>query len=97
MVGGTIGSGLGYGGVAVAQEDHIRFALFCKTVSGASDNLRAWWKEKVKFDRNGLAAIAKYQADNLSLGNLRIALQWPPLLIPCKSSRTLLLAHFCQL
>lgn len=35
-----------------------------KPVSGASDNLRAWWKEKVKFDRNGPAAIAKYQADN---------------------------------
>ncbi|KAG0466250.1 hypothetical protein HPP92_017830 [Vanilla planifolia] len=26
-------------------------------VSGASDNLRAWWKEKVKFDKNGPAAI----------------------------------------
>ncbi|KAK2994568.1 hypothetical protein RJ640_017297 [Escallonia rubra] len=48
----------------VAQEDHIRFALFCKPVIGASDNLRAWWKEKVKFERNGLAPIAKYQADN---------------------------------
>jgi len=35
-----------------------------KPVSGASDNLRAWWKEKVRFDRNGPAAIAKYQADN---------------------------------
>ncbi|XP_077241494.1 protein ETHYLENE-INSENSITIVE 3-like 1a [Tasmannia lanceolata] len=35
-----------------------------KPVGGASDNLRAWWKEKVKFDRNGPAAIAKYQADN---------------------------------
>ncbi|KAK2989256.1 hypothetical protein RJ640_031008 [Escallonia rubra] len=31
---------------------------------GTSDNLWAWWKEKVKFDRNGLAVIAKYQADN---------------------------------
>ncbi|KAK2998355.1 hypothetical protein RJ639_023481 [Escallonia herrerae] len=48
----------------VAQEDYIRFALFCKPVNGASDNLRAWWKEKVQFDRNGLVAIAKYQADN---------------------------------
>lgn len=36
-----------------------------KPVSGASDNLRAWWKDKVRFDRNGPAAIAKYQADNL--------------------------------
>ncbi|KAL0911603.1 hypothetical protein M5K25_019758 [Dendrobium thyrsiflorum] len=35
-----------------------------KPVSGASDNLRGWWKEKVRFDRNGPAAIAKYQADN---------------------------------
>ncbi|RWV95979.1 hypothetical protein BHE74_00008569 [Ensete ventricosum] len=29
-----------------------------KPVSGASDNLRAWWKEKVRFDRNGPAAVA---------------------------------------
>ncbi|KAL6844741.1 hypothetical protein ACP4OV_025400 [Aristida adscensionis] len=36
-----------------------------KPVSGASDNIRAWWKEKVKFDKNGPAAIAKYEADNL--------------------------------
>ncbi|KAG0447773.1 hypothetical protein HPP92_028187 [Vanilla planifolia] len=35
-----------------------------KPVGGASDNLRCWWKEKVRFDRNGPAAIAKYQADN---------------------------------
>uniref|UniRef100_A0A0D6QUV0 Ethylene insensitive 3-like DNA-binding domain-containing protein n=1 Tax=Araucaria cunninghamii TaxID=56994 RepID=A0A0D6QUV0_ARACU len=35
-----------------------------KPVSGASDNLRAWWKEKVKFDKNGPAAIAKYEAEN---------------------------------
>uniref|UniRef100_A0A7N0SY01 Ethylene insensitive 3-like DNA-binding domain-containing protein n=1 Tax=Kalanchoe fedtschenkoi TaxID=63787 RepID=A0A7N0SY01_KALFE len=35
-----------------------------KPVSGASDNLRAWWKEKVRFDRNGPAAISKYQSDN---------------------------------
>ncbi|KAH7420864.1 hypothetical protein KP509_13G026400 [Ceratopteris richardii] len=34
-----------------------------KPVSGASDNLRAWWKEKVKFDKNGPAAAAKYHAD----------------------------------
>ncbi|BAS80361.1 Os02g0689132 [Oryza sativa Japonica Group] len=36
-----------------------------KPVSSASDNLRSWWKEKVRFDRNGPAAIVKYQADNL--------------------------------
>ncbi|GJN31334.1 hypothetical protein PR202_gb19722 [Eleusine coracana subsp. coracana] len=40
-----------------------------KPVSGASDNLRAWWKEKVRFDRNGPAAIAKYQADNAVPGS----------------------------
>lgn len=39
-----------------------------KPVTGASDNLRAWWKEKVRFDRNGPAAIAKYQADHLICG-----------------------------
>lgn len=31
-----------------------------KPISGASENLRHWWKDKVKFDRNGPAAIAKY-------------------------------------
>ncbi|XP_009389151.2 protein ETHYLENE-INSENSITIVE 3-like 1a [Musa acuminata AAA Group] len=39
-----------------------------KPVSGASDNLRGWWKEKVRFDRNGPVAIAKYQADNVIAG-----------------------------
>ncbi|GFY98925.1 ETHYLENE-INSENSITIVE3-like 3 [Actinidia rufa] len=34
-----------------------------KPVSGASDNIRAWWKEKVKFDKNGPAAIAKYEVE----------------------------------
>eukprot|EP00897_Mesotaenium_endlicherianum_P009301 jgi/Mesen1/839/ME000112S10988 len=38
-----------------------------KPVGGSSDNLRAWWKDKVRFDRNGPAAIAKYQSEhNLS-------------------------------
>uniref|UniRef100_A0A7N0UQJ5 Ethylene insensitive 3-like DNA-binding domain-containing protein n=1 Tax=Kalanchoe fedtschenkoi TaxID=63787 RepID=A0A7N0UQJ5_KALFE len=40
-----------------------------KPVTGASDNLREWWKDKVRFDRNGPAAIAKYQAENLIPGN----------------------------
>jgi ethylene-insensitive protein 3 len=40
-----------------------------KPVGGASDNLRGWWKEKVRFDRNGPAAIAKYQADNAAPGS----------------------------
>lgn len=38
-----------------------------KPVSGASDNIRAWWKEKVKFDKNGPAAIAKYEAECLAM------------------------------
>ncbi|KAJ6713388.1 ETHYLENE INSENSITIVE 3-LIKE 2 PROTEIN [Salix purpurea] len=40
-----------------------------KPVSGASDNIRAWWKEKVKFDKNGPAAIAKYEAECLAMGD----------------------------
>ncbi|CAI9774484.1 unnamed protein product [Fraxinus pennsylvanica] len=40
-----------------------------KPVSGASDNIRAWWKEKVKFDKNGPAAIAKYEAECLANGD----------------------------
>lgn len=35
-----------------------------KPVSGSSDNLRGWWKDKVRFDRNGPAAILQYQAEN---------------------------------
>ncbi|KAG8471594.1 hypothetical protein CXB51_036650 [Gossypium anomalum] len=38
-----------------------------KAVSGASDNLRAWWKEKVNFDKNGPAAIVKYEAECLAM------------------------------
>ncbi|KAM1055269.1 hypothetical protein ACFX2I_028798 [Malus domestica] len=40
-----------------------------KPVSGASDNVRAWWKEKVKFDKNGPAAIAKYEAECLAMSD----------------------------
>jgi ethylene-insensitive protein 3 len=32
-----------------------------KPISAASENLHYWWKEKVKFDRNGPAAIMKYK------------------------------------
>ncbi|KAI3906469.1 hypothetical protein MKX01_029084 [Papaver californicum] len=32
-----------------------------KPVTGASDNLRAWWKDKVRFDRNASAAVENYQ------------------------------------
>ncbi|KAL6858924.1 hypothetical protein ACP4OV_017926 [Aristida adscensionis] len=42
-----------------------------KPVSGASDNIRAWWKEKVKFDKNGPAAIAKYELENSMLVNAK--------------------------
>ncbi|ESW20758.1 hypothetical protein PHAVU_005G012200 [Phaseolus vulgaris] len=35
-----------------------------KPVSGASDNLRAWWKERVKFDHNGPAAIQRYEEES---------------------------------
>ncbi|KAL0719074.1 hypothetical protein Bca4012_068398 [Brassica carinata] len=38
-----------------------------KPVTGASDNLREWWKDKVRFDRNGPAAISKYQAENSNI------------------------------
>ncbi|WZY76823.1 hypothetical protein YC2023_023207 [Brassica napus] len=39
-----------------------------KPVSGSSDNIRAWWKEKVKFDKNGPAAIAKYEEECIAFG-----------------------------
>ncbi|XP_013452426.3 protein ETHYLENE INSENSITIVE 3 [Medicago truncatula] len=35
-----------------------------KPISGSSENLRGWWKEIVKFDKNGPAAIAKFEAEN---------------------------------
>ncbi|RWR74314.1 protein ETHYLENE INSENSITIVE 3-like protein [Cinnamomum micranthum f. kanehirae] len=35
-----------------------------KTVGGASNNLRSWWQEQVKFDLSGPAAITVYQNDN---------------------------------
>jgi ethylene-insensitive protein 3 len=34
-----------------------------KPISAASENLHYWWKEKVKFDRNGPAAIMKYKQE----------------------------------
>ncbi|KAF2537865.1 hypothetical protein F2Q68_00022265 [Brassica cretica] len=38
-----------------------------KTVTGSSDNLRGWWRDQVRFDRNGPAAILKHQREiNLS-------------------------------
>lgn len=44
-----------------------------KPVSGASDNIRAWWKEKVRFDRNGPAAIVKYQAEHTIPGKTLVS------------------------
>nr|XP_010923033.2 uncharacterized protein LOC105046219 [Elaeis guineensis] len=35
-----------------------------KPVSGASDNLRGWWKEKVRFDHNGPTAVERFQLEN---------------------------------
>lgn len=52
-----------------------------KPVGGASDNLRAWWKEKVRFDRNGPAAISKYESDHhhsITLPNNTINYSSPP-------------------
>ncbi|GER41122.1 ethylene insensitive 3-like 3 protein [Striga asiatica] len=47
-----------------------------KPVSGASDNIRAWWKEKVKFDKNGPAAISLHEAaSGGGPGNSKNALQ----------------------
>ncbi|KAI0503834.1 hypothetical protein KFK09_014777 [Dendrobium nobile] len=40
-----------------------------KPVSGSSDNLRAWWKEKVKFDKNGPSAITLYDEEIYATGN----------------------------
>ncbi|KAI4317242.1 hypothetical protein L6164_025131 [Bauhinia variegata] len=41
-----------------------------KPISGSSDSLREWWKERIRFDQNAPGAIAKYtpileQADEL--------------------------------
>ncbi|ONK77937.1 uncharacterized protein A4U43_C02F12500 [Asparagus officinalis] len=41
-----------------------------KPVTGASENLRGWWKEKVRFDRNGPAAVAKYSAEHAAASAL---------------------------
>ncbi|GBG73932.1 hypothetical protein CBR_g17647 [Chara braunii] len=35
-----------------------------KPVGGSSDNLRAWWKDRVRFDRNGPLAAQKYAAEH---------------------------------
>lgn len=35
-----------------------------KTLTGASENLRGWWKEKVRFEHNGPFAVLKYLSEN---------------------------------
>ncbi|KAL9676056.1 hypothetical protein QQ045_004269 [Rhodiola kirilowii] len=49
-----------------------------KPVSGASDNLRGWWKETVKFDKNSTAALDKYEAECLAIGKLNATLNGNP-------------------
>ncbi|KAJ0238724.1 ETHYLENE INSENSITIVE 3-like 2 protein [Hirschfeldia incana] len=47
-----------------------------KTVTGSSDNLREWWKDRVRFDRNGPAAILKHQRQiNLSSDGSELGLE----------------------
>ncbi|CAM8952247.1 unnamed protein product [Rhodiola kirilowii] len=45
-----------------------------KPVSGTSDNLRGWWKETVKFDKNSTAALDKYEAECLAMSKLSVNL-----------------------
>ncbi|GJN15782.1 hypothetical protein PR202_gb02722 [Eleusine coracana subsp. coracana] len=43
-----------------------------KKMARAQDGiLKEWWKEKVRFDKNGPAAIAKYEVENSVLGNTK--------------------------
>ncbi|KAG1338245.1 protein ETHYLENE-INSENSITIVE 3-like 1a [Cocos nucifera] len=35
-----------------------------KPVSGASDNLRGWWKDRVRFDHNGPTAVERFRLEN---------------------------------
>ncbi|KAL5983300.1 hypothetical protein ACLOJK_017384 [Asimina triloba] len=37
-----------------------------KPIGGASENMRSWWKEKVEFDKNGPAALAKHGLETVS-------------------------------
>ncbi|CAL0308276.1 unnamed protein product [Lupinus luteus] len=52
-----------------------------KPVTGCSDNLRSWWKEKVRFERNGPAAIAKYEKENGNVGMNLVPKEKAPLFI----------------
>ena len=50
-----------------------------KPVGGSSDNLRAWWKDKVRFDRNGPAAIVKYDEEHSQPGQPESSLTQLPM------------------
>lgn len=39
-----------------------------KVTSESSDNLREWWMQQVRLERNGLAAITRYNADKGIIG-----------------------------
>ncbi|KAM7257235.1 hypothetical protein ACFE04_012976 [Oxalis oulophora] len=42
-----------------------------KPMTGASDNLREWWQETVRFVQNGPAAVLKYEDKNSTRGGKR--------------------------
>ena len=46
----------------------IPAAQGCRPVGGSSENLRAWWKERVRFDKNGPAALALHNAEVAAAG-----------------------------
>ncbi|KAI3930169.1 hypothetical protein MKX01_014327 [Papaver californicum] len=45
-----------------------------KPVTGASDNLRSWWKDKVRFDQNAPVAIENYQQGDHAIPGLNRSL-----------------------
>ena len=53
-----------------------------KPVSGASNNIRAWWKEKVKFDKNEPIAITKYEVKCLAMSEAENNQNWNSKSIP---------------
>ncbi|KAF1894104.1 hypothetical protein Lal_00004023 [Lupinus albus] len=50
-----------------------------KPLTGCSENLRGWWKEKVKFDRSGPDAIIKYEKENGIVGTNIVTKEKAPL------------------
>ncbi|RWR80148.1 Protein ETHYLENE INSENSITIVE 3 [Cinnamomum micranthum f. kanehirae] len=55
-----------------------------KTVGAASENLRSWWKEEVKFEQNAPTAITDYQEQMRQLQSQRIIVAPAP--SNCESS-----------